>query len=77
MNGYVEAGYVVGLGTLAAYAASLAVRERAARRRVGAGPADTPFAAGTSHARVPGPGGAAGPEPGTRAPSDPAPGDRR
>jgi len=36
MNGYVEAGYVVILGTLATYAVSLVARERAVRRRVGA-----------------------------------------
>lgn len=34
MNGYVEAGYVVVLGTLAGYGASVLGRERAARRRV-------------------------------------------
>ncbi len=34
MNGYVEAGYVVVLGTLSAYGAALVGRERAARRRV-------------------------------------------
>ncbi|MGA3354211.1 MAG: hypothetical protein ABSD85_13660 [Acidimicrobiales bacterium] len=41
MNGYVEAGYVVVLGTLGTYGLTLIVRERAARRRVGeaAGPA--------------------------------------
>ncbi|MGA2803671.1 MAG: hypothetical protein ABSF89_04670 [Acidimicrobiales bacterium] len=36
MNGYVEAGYVVVLGTLSIYGATLVTRERAARRRVGA-----------------------------------------
>ncbi|MGA2528717.1 MAG: hypothetical protein ABSG36_06080 [Acidimicrobiales bacterium] len=36
MNGYVEAGYVVVLGTLGTYGFSLIIRERAARRRVGA-----------------------------------------
>jgi hypothetical protein len=35
MNGYVEAGYLVVLGTLSTYASTLAVRERAARRRAG------------------------------------------
>ena len=35
MNGYVEAGYVVVLGTLGTYSVSLLARERAARRRVG------------------------------------------
>jgi hypothetical protein len=35
MNGYVEAGYVVVLGTLGTYGVTLFVRERAARRRVG------------------------------------------
>ncbi|MCU1495807.1 MAG: hypothetical protein JWO62_3571 [Acidimicrobiaceae bacterium] len=34
MNGYVESGYVVGLGTLAAYAVTLVARERGARRRL-------------------------------------------
>ncbi len=32
--GYVEAGYVVALGGLALYGASLVARERAARRRI-------------------------------------------
>ena len=36
MNPYVEAGYVVILGTLGSYSVSLVARERAARRRVGA-----------------------------------------
>jgi hypothetical protein len=36
MNGYVEAGYLVVLGTLGTYGATLVARERAARRRVGA-----------------------------------------
>ncbi|MFZ2058011.1 MAG: hypothetical protein WAV54_11460 [Acidimicrobiales bacterium] len=35
MNGYVEAGYVVALGTLGIYGVALAARERAARRRLG------------------------------------------
>jgi len=39
MNGYVEAGYVVILGTLGGYSVSLLARERAARRRVGGKPA--------------------------------------
>jgi hypothetical protein len=39
MNGYVEAGYVVILGTLGGYSVSLVARERAARRRVGGKPA--------------------------------------
>lgn len=34
MSGYVEAGYVVILGTLSVYSVSLVTRERAARRRV-------------------------------------------
>jgi hypothetical protein len=33
MNGYVEAGYVVILGTLGTYSVTLVARERAARRR--------------------------------------------
>jgi hypothetical protein len=33
MNGYVEAGYVVVLGTLATYSSALVARERAARAR--------------------------------------------
>jgi hypothetical protein len=36
MNGYVEAGYIVVLGTLGIYGVALLTRERAARRRVGA-----------------------------------------
>ncbi len=39
MNGYVEAGYVVILGTLGGYSVTLVARERAARRRVGGKPA--------------------------------------
>jgi hypothetical protein len=35
MNGYVEAGYVVVLGTLGTYGVALAARERVARRRLG------------------------------------------
>ena len=35
MNGYVEAGYVVVLGTLGTYSVTLLARERAARRRIG------------------------------------------
>ncbi|MGO9333469.1 MAG: hypothetical protein ACLQCU_05365 [Acidimicrobiales bacterium] len=35
MSGYVEAGYVVVLGTLGIYGVALAARERAARRRLG------------------------------------------
>lgn len=38
MNGYVESGYVVTLVSLGAYGASLAVRQRAARRRLPASP---------------------------------------
>lgn len=37
MNGYIEAGYSVVLGTLAIYSAGLVRRERVARRRLGAG----------------------------------------
>jgi hypothetical protein len=42
MNGYVEAGYVVILGTLATYSATLVARERAARRRAGAASSVSP-----------------------------------
>jgi hypothetical protein len=35
MNGYVEAGYVVVLGSLSTYAVVLTARERAARLRLG------------------------------------------
>jgi hypothetical protein len=34
MSGYVEAGYLISLGSLSAYAVSLVVRERAARSRL-------------------------------------------
>ena len=34
MNGYIEAGYSVVIGTLAIYSATLVQRERAARRRL-------------------------------------------
>ena len=63
MNGYVEAGYVVGLGTLAGYAVSLVVRERAARRRVVDVPTGAPLASGPSGVR----------DLGVRDPGDPAP----
>jgi hypothetical protein len=76
VNGYVEAGYVVGLGTLAAYAASLVVRERAARRRVGAG---TPTVTRPRQVRAPGDAGSTDtrPLPGSGPALDPAPGDSR
>jgi hypothetical protein len=45
MNGYVEAGYAVILGTLGTYSVSLIARERSARRRVG-GPSGNRSAAG-------------------------------
>lgn len=35
MNGYIEAGYTVVLGTLAVYAVTLIRRERSARDRLG------------------------------------------
>ncbi|MGD0874688.1 MAG: hypothetical protein ABSA14_06780 [Acidimicrobiales bacterium] len=35
MNGYVEAGYIMVLGTLSSYGVVLVAREHAARRRVG------------------------------------------
>jgi len=35
MNGYVEAGYVIVLGTLSIYSVTLVARECGARRRVG------------------------------------------
>jgi hypothetical protein len=34
MSGYVEAGYLIVLGSLSSYAVSLVARERAARRRL-------------------------------------------
>jgi hypothetical protein len=34
VSGYIEAGYVVALGSLGTYALSLVTRERAARRRL-------------------------------------------
>ncbi len=34
MSGYVEAGYMIVLGSLGAYALSLVARERAAKRRL-------------------------------------------
>jgi hypothetical protein len=52
VSGYIEAGYVVALGSLAAYALSLVTRERAARRRLppvpaepGSGPSTAPDSA--------------------------------
>jgi hypothetical protein len=47
MNGYVEAGYVVVLGTLGTYGVTLVARERSARRRVGAGSNKARNAAGS------------------------------
>ncbi len=35
MSGYVEAGYVIVLGSISAYAVSLVAREKAAQRRLG------------------------------------------
>lgn len=52
---YVQAGYVVALGGLAVYGASLLGRERAARRRV-----PVPVPARTDEARGEHEGGAAG-----------------
>jgi hypothetical protein len=40
MSGYIEAGYVVALGSLGTYAFSLVTRERAARRRLPSVPAE-------------------------------------
>ncbi|MGD0440789.1 MAG: hypothetical protein ABSB52_09205 [Acidimicrobiales bacterium] len=63
MNAYVEAGYVVVLGTLSIYGSTLVARERAARRRLGvpAGPQgrDVPGKAQqeSGDVPVPGPGG--------------------
>jgi hypothetical protein len=42
MSGYVEAGYVVVLGTLGIYGVALAARERAARRRLGTASSTAP-----------------------------------
>jgi hypothetical protein len=39
VNGYIESGYIVTLGALGVYAASLVGRERSARRRLPAPPA--------------------------------------
>jgi len=49
MNGYVEAGYAVILGSLGTYSVSLIARERAARRRVGAAPGNAVVASATGH----------------------------
>lgn len=54
MNGYVEAGYVVGLGTLAGYAASLVARERSARRRLAGGGVRQVAAPSASESPAPG-----------------------
>ena len=40
MSGYIEAGYLVALGTLGTYAVSLVTRERAARHRIPPAPAE-------------------------------------
>ena len=60
MNGYVEAGYVVVLGTLGTYGVTLVARERSARRRVGAGSNKARNAAGVG---APAPAGAGTPAP--------------
>jgi len=60
MNGYVEAGYVVVLGTLGTYGVTLVARERSARRRVGAGSNKARNAAG---AGAPAPAGVGAPAP--------------
>jgi hypothetical protein len=69
MNGYVEAGYVVVLGTLGTYGVTLVARERSARRRVGAGSNKARNAAGVG---APAPVGVGAPAPagaGTPAPA--------
>jgi hypothetical protein len=48
VNGYIEAGYTVVLGTLAVYAVTLVQRERAARARLG--PAREPSQEDAEHA---------------------------
>lgn len=54
MNGYVEAGYSVGLGGLAVYATSLAMRVRASRQRLAeAIPASVPPPAGADEPTPP------------------------
>jgi hypothetical protein len=40
VSGYIEAGYVVALGSLATYAVSLVTRERAARHRLPPAPVE-------------------------------------
>lgn len=50
MSGYVEAGYAVVFGTVAAYAATLVVRERAARRRLRTSPGLAPAQPGSASA---------------------------
>jgi hypothetical protein len=60
MNGYVEAGYVVVLGTLGTYGVTLVARERSARRRVGAGSNKARNAAGVG---APAPVGVGAPAP--------------
>ena len=60
MNGYVEAGYVVVLGTLGTYGVTLVARERSARRRVGAGSNKARNAAGVG---APGAAGVGAPAP--------------
>ncbi len=60
MNGYVEAGYVVVLGTLGTYGVTLVARERSARRRVGAGSNKARNAAGVG---APAPAGVGAPAP--------------
>jgi hypothetical protein len=49
VSGYIEAGYVVALGSLATYAISLVTRERAARRRL----PTTPVPPAATSAKVP------------------------
>jgi hypothetical protein len=42
MSGYVEAGYLIAIGSLGSYAVSLVSRERAARRRLPPAPVPRP-----------------------------------
>ena len=57
MSGYIEVGYVIVLGSLGSYAASLVTRERTARRRLAPPPdgsmTDAPPEPGPSGREVP------------------------
>jgi hypothetical protein len=61
MNGYVDTGYVVAIGTLCSYGVSLLIRERSARLRLGAIARDGEASEGAMSGQLAGPDDAASP----------------